>query len=191
MTRTFIALELPDNVRAFLTREIARLSQALPGVRWVDPAGLHLTLAFLGELDDEALAAAKTATQQAATPGAPFTLRTGALGTFGPRSTPRVIWIGMQGEMPHLLALQEALAQQLEDAGFPREQRPYSPHLTLARLKTPLAPEVLTRLDTLLREPRREHTSWRAEDISVMKSELARSGAHYTHLQVYPLGHSS
>jgi RNA 2',3'-cyclic 3'-phosphodiesterase len=191
MTRTFIAIELPDNVRAFLTREIARLSQALPGVRWVDPTSLHLTLAFLGELDDEVLAAAKTATLQVATPGRPFALRTGARGTFGPRSTPRVIWIGVQGEMPHLLALQETLAQRLEEAGFPREQRPYSPHLTLAKLKAPLAPEVLTRLGTSLREPRRERASWRVDGISVMKSEQARGGAQYTHLQVYPLGHSS
>ena len=187
MTRTFIAVELPDNVRTFLTREIARLGRALPSVRWVDPTSLHLTLAFLGELDDDALDAAMTATEEAAIAGTPFTLRTGALGTFGPRHAPRVIWLDVAGETARLLALQEALAQQLELAGFPREQRPFSPHLTLARLKAPLAPEPLARLETLVREPRHEHASWRVDSISVMKSELRRSGAQYTCLAAFTL----
>jgi RNA 2',3'-cyclic 3'-phosphodiesterase len=191
MTRTFIAVELPDSVRAFLTREITRLSRAMPGVRWVDPASLHLTLAFLGELDDDTLAAAMSATLEAATSGAPFMLRTGALGTFGPQHAPRIIWLGVEGEMARLLALQDTLAQRLEDASFPREQRPFSPHLTLCRLKTPLAPEASTRLEALLREPRRESTRWRIDCISAMKSELGRSGAHYTRLQAYPLGQPS
>ncbi|HEV8194676.1 MAG TPA: RNA 2',3'-cyclic phosphodiesterase [Ktedonobacterales bacterium] len=191
MTRTFIAVELPDNVRAFLTRAIARLRRALPSVRWVDPASLHLTLAFLGELDDDALAAAMTATEEEASKGTPFTLRTGTLGTFGPRHVPRVIWIGVEGETAHVRALQEALAQRLEAAGFPREQRPFSPHLTLARLKSPLAPEALTRLEALMHEPQHEHASWRVNEISVMKSELGRGGARYIRLQAYPLGHSS
>lgn len=186
MPRIFIAVELPDNVRTFLTREIARLGRALPGVRWVEPASLHLTLAFLGELDD-ALASAKRATEAAAVASVPFTLRTGALGTFGPRHAPRVIWLGVAGEVPRLLATQEALAQRLEEAGFPREQRPFSPHLTLARLKASLAPEVLTRLQALLREPPQEYASWRVNEISVMKSELGRGGARYTRLQAYPL----
>jgi len=191
MTRTFIAVELPDTVRAYLTRELARLGRALPSVRWVDPASLHLTLAFLGELDDSALAAATTATQEAATLGAPLLLRTGPLGTFGPRQAPRVIWLGVEGEPARLLALQGILVQRLEDAGFPREARPFAPHLTLARLKTPLAPVALTRLETLLGERRREHARWRVEGLSVMKSELGRGGARYTRLHPCPLGHSS
>ena len=191
MTRTFIAVELPNNVRAFLTQEITRLGQALPGVRWVDPESLHLTLAFLGELDGEALAAAKTATQEAATAGAPFTLRTDAIGTFGPRQAPRVIWIGVQGETARLLATQETLTQRLEKAGFPREQRQYSPHLTLARLKAPLAAEALTKLVQRQRESVQASASWRANELSVMKSEFLRGSAHYTRLQAYPLVSSS
>lgn len=191
MTRTFIAVELPDDVRAFLTQEIARLGQALPGVRWVDPASLHLTLAFLGELDDESLAAAKAATHEAAAVSVPFTLRTDSLGTFGPRQAPRVIWIGVQGETARLVATQEALVQRLEEFGFPREQRQYSPHLTLAKLKAPLTAEALANLERLQREPHPTHAGWRVSAISVMKSELLRGGAHYTRLQAYPLGTSS
>jgi 2'-5' RNA ligase len=188
MTRTFIAVELPDDVRAFLTRQIAHLGRAVPGVRWVDPASLHLTLAFLGELDDEALAAAMTATEEAAVADAPFTLRTGKLGTFGPAFAPRVIWLGVEGETKRLLAVQEDLVQRLEAADFPREERLFSPHLTLARLKAPLAPEALARLQTLLREPQRGHVTWHVDALSVMKSELRRSGAQYTRLQAYALG---
>ena len=75
MTRTFLALELPDAVKAVLRRRIERLAHALPDVRFVDIAGLHLTLAFLGELDETELAAATGAAEEAASAHAPFALR--------------------------------------------------------------------------------------------------------------------
>src|SRR5690348_10802217 len=119
MTRTFLALELPDPGRNALRRRIERLARMIPEVRWVDPAGLHVTLAFLGELDDTQL---EVATESAATVAgvqAPFALRVADLGTFGSARSPRVIWVGLAGEKARLLSLQAAVADELAAHGFP------------------------------------------------------------------------
>lgn len=186
MTRTFLALELPDTVKAVLRRRIERLAHALPEVRFVDVAGLHLTLAFLGELDDERLAAATGAAEEAATSHAPFTLRLASLGTFGSARSPRVIWVGLAGEVARLRALQSTVADALEARGFAREERPFAPHLTLARIKQPLSDAALTALTRAQGEPAPDAT-WRADAIAVMKSELARPAARYTALSRWPL----
>jgi 2'-5' RNA ligase len=187
MTRTFIAVELDEGARAALRAEIARLSRALPGVRFADPAGLHLTLAFLGELDDERLAEATAATKEAVAEARPFTLRIAGLGTFGPAWAPRVVWAGVAGEVPALLAVQSRLAAALAARDFPAEERPFAAHLTLARLKERLDAEALARLVALVREAgaakRRRGTALPVEALAVMQSELLRSGARYTRLR--------
>lgn len=195
MTRTFIALDLSEAAREALRRELRRLARALPDVRFVDPASLHLTLAFLGELDDDTLAAVVALSNDVANMAPPFELALADLGVFGPPAAPRVIWAGVGGEMHRLLALHARLADALAAQGFPREQRPFSPHLTLARLKRPLDLAARQRLDTLLAKPTpnpsagsaTRPTRWRVDDLRVMRSELAATGARYTALSVAPL----
>lgn len=186
MTRTFLALELPDAVRNTLRRRLERLVRMIPEVHWVDPAGLHTTLAFLGELDDEQLDAASQAAATVADAHAPFSLRLAGLGTFGSAHSPRVIWVGLAGENARLLALQAAVADELAARGFSREARPFSPHLTLARIKKPLTDDALAALARVQREPPPDAT-WRADAISVMKSELLRPAARYTAVSRWPL----
>ena len=190
MTRTFVAIELDAAMRALLERRIARLRQVAPGVRWTDPAKLHLTLAFLGELNDALLAAAMEATEVAAREARPFRVELGQSGFFGPKWAPRVIWVGVGGEMAELLAVHGALARELEVRGFAGEERPFSPHLTLARLKEQVAPETLGALLRAIETPIRRSDSGRmwVERLSVMKSELAQPSARYTCLGTYPLG---
>jgi 2'-5' RNA ligase len=192
MTRTFLAIELADDVRAALTREIARLARVLPNVHWVTSADVHLTLAFLGELDDARLAAATNAAREATRDAAPFDLQLAGLGTFGPPAAPRVVWAGVGGEVPELVALQKRLAGALEARDFPRESRPFAPHLTLARLKSPLALPALERLRRLLADPPEASTvssaPWLVDALAVMKSELGRPAARYTRLARVPLG---
>src|SRR5262249_52752857 len=127
MTRTFIAIELGDNVRAALEREILRLARVLPEVRWTTASGLHLTLAFLGELDEAQLAMATEATQEVAAYARRFELQLEGLGSFGPTWAPRVIWAGLAGDTRSLLAVQGKLARALEARGFPREERRFAP----------------------------------------------------------------
>ena len=191
VTRTFIALDLSEVARTALRGELRRLARALPDVRFVDPDSLHLTLAFLGELDDDTLAAVIALAGEVARHTAPFELALAGLGVFGPPTALRVIWAGVGGETRSLLALQRRLAAALEAEGFPREQRPFSPHLTLARLKRPLDAAARQRLDKLLASPASKPASWEARwrvaDLRVMRSELAATGARYTALSVAPL----
>lgn len=186
MTRTFLALELPDAVRNTLRRRIERLARMIPEVHWVDPVGLHVTLAFLGELDDSQLDAATQAAANVAGVHTPFSLRLADLGTFGSAHSPRVIWVGLAGEKARLLSLQAAVADELVARGFPREARPFSPHLTLARIKKPLSDEALVLLARVQHESPPVAT-WQADAIAVMKSELLRPAARYTTLSRWPL----
>jgi len=157
----------------------------LPALRWVDPAGIHLTLAFLGELDDDQLAQAMLATRTAAALCAPLSYRLSALGTFGPARQPRVLWVGVSEPTGALHRLYQSLARALEQQGFPREQRPFSPHLTLARITSPLPPVQLQVLQELLSRYQLSSLQAHVSHISVMKSELSRSGARYTCVQAY------
>jgi RNA 2',3'-cyclic 3'-phosphodiesterase len=186
VTRTFLALELPPAVKSALRRRIDALSRQIPDARWVNPDGLHLTLVFLGELNDERLEAATEAAATVAGEHAPFTLKLAQLGTFGAPHAPRIIWVGVAGERARLLALQAAVSDALAARGFPREERLYSPHLTLARVSRRLPDAALEALTRAQSEPP-ANVSWRAEAISVMKSELARPAARYSALSRWPL----
>ncbi len=189
MTRTFIALELDESLQRFLGNVIHRLAQQLPSVRWVKPSGIHLTLAFLGELSDEQLPAAKQAADAAAQQITPFEFRLKELGMFGSQRQPRVIWMGIEESSGNLFRLHGVLNRELELRGFEVDSRPFSPHLTLARIKQPLNADEQQTLQRLLASKESAPSSPRqyAHDLSVMKSELLRSGARYTCLAAYPL----
>jgi len=189
--RIFIAIQLNEEVRAYLHEQTQRLARVLPSVRWVDPASLHLTLAFLGELDDEQLAAATTASATAAAMFRPFTLRLASLGHFGSARAPRVIWAGLSGNIPALQTLHRLLTTELAARGFATDERPFSPHLTLARVKYPLKPDEASAFGALLARDRSHPTPPPAlpvDHIAVMRSELFRTGARYTALSTHPLG---
>jgi 2'-5' RNA ligase len=189
MTRTFLSVALSDAACEALRREIASLAHALSSARWVNVASLHLTLAFLGELDDERLAAAQEATQAAAEQGAAFQLTLDRLGTFGSAHAPRVVWAGVAGDVASLRRLQRILAGELDERGFPpQEHRDYSPHLTLARIKDRLPAPELTALQQRANTPLAHTATWTVATLDVMKSELVRPAARYTILASYPLG---
>lgn len=189
-TRTFIAIELGDAARAALARTITSLARELPGVRFVEPASLHLTLAFLGDLDEAQLEQATQATAAAAQLSAPFALSVVGLGSFGPPHAPRVIWAGVGGNLRALTATQRALADELAARGFAREERPFAPHLTLARLKRPLDADAQGRLAQRLAAPAPTGAPIAARELSVMKSTPLPAGAMYSRLGAFSLGPS-
>jgi len=190
MTRTFIALERDEPLQHHLSETIRRMAQALPRLKWADPASVHLTLAFLGELTDEQLADAIQASGEAACQVAPFRYRLAQLGTFGSPRQPRVVWAGVDEPTGKLTHLQRILTRELEQRGFEMEARPFSPHLTLARVKEPLSAAELQTLQRLLADKDLSAPSpyYRVQHLSVMKSELSRGGAKYTSLRDCPLG---
>jgi len=182
MTRTFIALELNDSLQRFLGKIMRQMAQELPNIRWVDPFTIHLTLAFLGDLNDERLATAMQATEVAAQQVTPFVWSLSHLGIFDSVLYPRVIWIGINESSGRLQQLHRVLNHQLERQSFVVEKRPFSPHLTLARIKLPLKPEERQSLQHLLAETKITVSApvQRVSQVLVMKSELLRSGAQHT-----------
>lgn len=186
MTRVFIAIDLSDDARAALGRELRRLARALPGVRLSDPASLHLTLAFLGEVDDATLAAVIALTGEVARETAPFHLALGKLGVFGSREAPHVVWAGVGGDLPQLRAFQFRLTEALEKLGIPRDPRPFFPHLTLARRKQAPMSGDTRHLAKLLDGRPPAPTPWRVTEARVMRSDLSTTGASYSVLRIAP-----
>lgn len=189
MTRTFIALEQHEALQHTLSELIRKGRQTLPNLRWVDPMSIHLTLAFLGELTDSQLKVATEATRVAAEQVSPFAYRPTGLGTFGSPRQPRVLWAGIEEPMGALERLHRLLNRELERRDFETDKRPFSPHLTLARVKFPLTSEEQVHLARFLEANAKlpGDLSHRVHSLNVMKSELFRSGAQYTCLEACPL----
>ena len=135
--RTFIALHLPAAVEQTLLDTISQFRLRFPAasVRWVRQEQLHLTLRFLGETAVSHLPALQQGLDHIATRHAPLTLRLGSLGCFPNCQRPRVFWVGLEGELERLHALQQEIEGLVNQSGWAREKRPFSPHLTLGRSK--------------------------------------------------------
>ncbi len=189
MTRTFISLELDEALQRYLDGLIRKVAAELPRLSWVKPAGIHLTLAFLGELNDDELIQAAAAAEQAARGAAPFAYRLSHLGIFGSPRQPRVLWMGIAEPSGRLQQLQRTLTQELQRRSFAVDTRPFSPHLTLARCKVSLPAEEQGRLQRILHSRQLTPSPlYHVRQVSVMKSDIARTGATYTSLWDYPLG---
>jgi RNA 2',3'-cyclic 3'-phosphodiesterase len=171
-TRTFVALNLPPEARASAADLRRALSPAPRGLRWAATDQLHLTLAFLGDVDDEDLAAVRAATRSAAAAHAPFDADLRGLGAFPHPGRARVAWAGWGAGAEAVTALQATLARAL--AG-PADRRPFSPHVTLARARDPL--DLRTWLASA---PAWTSPAWRVDALDVMMSELTREGAIHT-----------
>jgi 2'-5' RNA ligase len=183
--RTFIAVELPQTVRAGLVTLQGELAKAQADVKWVEPENLHLTLKFLGEITDEQRQAIESLLKRVADHEEPFTLGLGGVGAFPSVTAPRVIWVGLgEGEEPVA-----RVAQMIEEGGraigLRREERPFATHLTLGRVRSSRR---RTALAQLLRETTWEPPSpWRVTSITLYQSVLGPGGPRYTVLADIPL----
>ncbi len=179
--RLFIAIELPDEVQAVLAEARKRLAGRTLAVRWVDVAGAHLTLKFLGATPAHRVEAIKEAVQTVARLHAPFMLRTAGLGVFPRPNEPRVVWIGVEGDVPRLRALHADVERYVAPLGYPTEKRPFSPHLTLGRtVKGATRPEFATIGAAVAAAEAPPAAMWPVGVISLMRSELGPGGARYT-----------
>jgi 2'-5' RNA ligase len=134
--RTFIAIDLEQGLKTALQGLIQKLKATGADVRWTHAGGLHLTMKFLGEVDEDGLATVKKVLEKVAARNPSFPLVFSGTGAFPNDRNPRVLWVGFVAE-PALLALQEDIDRELEAGGFAREDRPFRPHLTLGRVKGP------------------------------------------------------
>jgi 2'-5' RNA ligase len=182
--RTFIAIELPPLVREGLARLQERLNRDRPPVRWVAPDKIHVTLKFLGEIPAEEVEGVSESAARVAAAAAPFQIEATGVGVFPNPNRPRVVWVGVQGDLDALRSLHACLESDLAACGFPPEGRPFSPHLTMGRVRDRAAPaevRALGRAVTSLAVP--SLGSWRVEHITVIRSDLRPEGPIYTPLR--------
>ena len=169
--RTFLAIPLSEELQGRVVRTRDELAGELPGVRWADPATIHLTLRFFGDVPEESLEKIGEVMLSVERLFAPFPIEIGGVGAFPSPARARVIWLGVTGDA--LGALQESLEEGLERVGFPGEQRPFTPHLTLGRSRRgPIAAR-----DLLEKYRERPCGTLQVEKIVLFESRLQPSGA--------------
>ncbi|MBC8017138.1 MAG: RNA 2',3'-cyclic phosphodiesterase [Verrucomicrobia bacterium] len=175
--RLFIAIELPDNLKMAL----GRLRIDIPGARWVPAEQIHLTLAFLGEVEEASVELLTKELAQIHAPG--FDLCFSGTGCFPNRSRPRVLWIGLESE-PHLQALVSKVREAVLASEIPQEERPFSPHITLARIR--LSPS--REFDTFLEQNKKlKLLPFLVREFTLFQSRLTPRGAVHIPLRNFSL----
>jgi 2'-5' RNA ligase len=183
--RLFVALDIPGEIRGRMAEYLERIRQYAPEARWARVEGLHVTLKFLGEVNESKLPEIKTALSLVEASSLEVSFQN--IGFFpNPRSA-RVFWIGVQAS-DALPQLAKIIDEKMQQQGFAREQRSYSPHLTLARAG---APGSLRGLAPLLEhEAPPQFGTMTARDFFLFQSQLGKGGSRYTKLERFSLGHS-
>ena len=178
--RTFIALELPKELKEGLSLIQQQLMKKTRAVRWVKPDNMHLTLKFLGPTSKDAVPEICRKLEETTCGLNRFLLKLTGLGAFPNSFNPKVIWAGIERN-EDLWGFQERLEEALETTGFPREKRPFSPHLTLGRLR-----DMRRRREagTALESVRLDNSlQFKAVRIIFYRSDLLPEGPIYTHLK--------
>ncbi|KPK75668.1 MAG: hypothetical protein AMJ79_10345 [Phycisphaerae bacterium SM23_30] len=181
--RCFIAIELDDAIRRRLAQLQDHLRNKLhhpSGITWVRHERMHLTLKFLGEVDDAAINDICSAVSEAAALSEPFDFELGNCGYFGSANSARVLWIGITDGQNHLEKLHRAVDKQLSQIGFPPERRRFSAHLTLARIRNVKAGRLVRPVVDQL-EPMTFGIQ-NVTQITVFQSDLSSGGPLYTPL---------
>jgi len=155
-------------------------------VAWVAPGNLHLTLKFLGAVPEERIDAIVAALTRSGLDLRPFEARLHGLGAFPSATRPRIVWAGVTEGAPEMVELARRVDTALAELGFAREERPFSPHVTLGRVRRPGRDPVLT--EALGSATAREFGRMRVPGAALMRSELGPRGARYTELASVTLG---
>jgi RNA 2',3'-cyclic 3'-phosphodiesterase len=179
--RTFVAFPIPETITIRICDIQERLKSYRLPVRWVKPENVHLTLKFFGEISLSTVNDIGKVLEDTVRVYAPLMFFIKGLGVFPNIKKPRVLWIGISGDIKPLSEIQANLESNLEKKGFAKENRPFKSHLTLGRIKGDIHPEnlfdILRSFSNFTSEP------FEAKELVLYKSELNPSGALYTKLQ--------
>ncbi len=175
--RLFVALNLPDDVRRAILRATEPVRRLGLPVKWVEAAGVHLTLKFLGEVAADRLSELAAGVERAAGRARAFTLPISGFGAFPSESHARVVWLACEA-VPALELLQHDVERELAALGFPLEGRPFRPHLTLGRAKRDARNGVTGLAEPLARLV--YHGEIVVRSVDLMESALSPAGARYT-----------
>ncbi len=186
--RAFIAIPLPEEVKRAIHSLGKELVEKGLRLRLVRPEGIHCTIRFLGNIEENQVDAISQAMEKAAEKTKSSRLSTAGLGVFPNPLRARVIWVGIEGDLAPINTIFNSLQDELEAIGFEREKRGFSPHLTIGRWKNPLNSAEKGILQRVLEE----HKSWRGGEFDVKEivlylSQLHPSGARYTPLRRIPI----
>jgi RNA 2',3'-cyclic 3'-phosphodiesterase len=183
--RAFIAIDLPEPLRAALARAQHALARTGAAVRWVRPEQLHVTLKFLGEIPAPAVDALRGALREAVAGHAAFDLEVTGLGAF-PVRRPKAVWAGCCGALDRLAALQRAIDRAAQAAGVPVDAREFRPHITLGRVKTPAGVRELSAAVAACADAAFGRLPVHA--VVLYRSELLPDGPRYEAIEVFACG---
>jgi 2'-5' RNA ligase len=181
--RCFIAIELTEELKRGLRELQAQLKAASQApVKWVEPENIHLTLKFLGNVASGRIEEIAQAMTEAVRGTSPFSLEVRELGVFPNPRRVQIVWVGLGGEVEKLTILKQRIESGLSILGFAPENRRFTPHLTLARLRDRATPQERERLGQLIAETEFAGGSFTVKSVKLMKSQLTREGPIYSQL---------
>ena len=186
MIRAFLAIELPEALRVGLAQVQGELKRSRADVRWVPVGNIHLTLKFFGNVPDDEIEALAAAAREAAADTASLQLQATRAGAFPSSNAPRVVWLGLGGDVVPLTQLFYRLEKAFAALGYPPEGRVFNPHLTLGRVKSPANRERLAKL--LAKLPPVDWPPFEVKELILFQSVLSPQGSKYTPLEVIKLG---
>ena len=185
--RTFIAINVPPAVLDTITRIQTQYKSLGLHASWVKPGNIHLTLKFLGDTDPDRISGIQYTLTETLASFACFQLSLDSAGVFPDTNNPRVLWLGLKDEEGVLKTLQADIEKALESIGFPREQRPFLPHVTLVRIKSPKGKKKLKEeLDAVNPKGISTHP-FDVGEIHLYESQLTPKGSIYTLLANFKL----
>jgi 2'-5' RNA ligase len=183
--RLFTGIALTEECRAAVSEAVAPLRADPAPVSWVARGNLHITMKFLGETPTDRLRVVLAALEGVATRFSPFDLEAEGAGVFPGARSPRVLWVGLREPLELVRELQENMENALSGAGFPREDRPYHPHITVGRARGVLPPAWGDRFVRALSG--RRFGVVPVPKITLYESRLAPGGAVYAVVREFPL----
>jgi RNA 2',3'-cyclic 3'-phosphodiesterase len=183
--RCFIAVRIPESVKKAVAEAIDALRKSGADVKWVPAENIHITLKFLGSTDESVIEEIKESLYRRASAYRPFSVGISGTGYFPAGRRPRVVWVGIE-DGGHLANIQRDVEKEMVRFGYPEEGRPFSPHLTIGRVRSDKRmTEMLKRLDAYRETGFGE---MEIDGITLMKSELRPAGAVYSSLAEIPFG---
>ena len=184
--RSFLAFELPQDIKTVVTRVAGEIRKSALDVRWVRPESIHLTMVFMGGVPSEQIPSIGEAVGAVCAIHGSFKISLKPMGCFPNSRNPRVVWLGIDGDMERMSRFRDELQAALLPYGIKEEERAFRPHLTLGRFKKPAKrqPELEQMLATYgdLSSP-----SCTLNELILFRSELKPGGAVYTKMSSWPL----
>ena len=186
MIRSFLAFELPGEMKEIVKSVHADLVKTALDVKWVRPGNVHITVVFLGNVGTQDLALLGREVSKVCSKYGMFEVELKGMGIFGGLRSPRVLWIGLGGDLERMGFFRDAISKRVTRFGIKQEKRPFRPHLTLGRFRKgakggQILKDILKRYEGLTSE---RHM---LRELTLFRSDLRPEGAQYTKIESWPL----